>query len=202
MTGRTPGDGCPYKQFRHIDKYQISVYRSDDHRIPKPPLCKGRCQPNRLTEGLCSKILRICTEFRRIHNISPRQSPSLFRCFAAENPAPFTQGGLLVRCKTERQTSICIDRILKRGALKNAPLLYAVGNRYRNDKSPRLLPLAHWLWVFIFGDGFDSRSAPKAKAPRRVQCVNGEKQDTVVEKIKESMRSRPAWSKAPPEPCI
>ena len=55
---------------------QISVYRFDDHRTPKPPLCKGRCQPNRLTEGLCSSILRMRIHSRQIRNIVPHQSLS------------------------------------------------------------------------------------------------------------------------------
>jgi len=42
----------------------------------KPPLCKGRCQPNRLTEGLCRNMLRFRTGLRRIRSISLRQSLS------------------------------------------------------------------------------------------------------------------------------
>ena len=39
------------------------------HRVrtqPKPPLCKGRCQPNRLTEGLCRTVLLFILGFGRI----------------------------------------------------------------------------------------------------------------------------------------
>ena len=38
---------------------------------PKPPLCKGRCQPNRLTEGLYEKCCLIACSFGKFETFYP-----------------------------------------------------------------------------------------------------------------------------------
>ena len=95
---------------------------------PKAPLCKGSCQPNRLTEGLPQYSPAFSPNLMRIRNILPH-SPSV-----TASPCQFAEANP-VAALTVHRTVIHYRHCASLTPYTGEPLL-----RNRHPNSPNLLP--------------------------------------------------------------
>ena len=98
----------------------IDVYLSVTHRTQSLPCAKGGGLPYGGSEGLCSKVLRICIGFRRIANLLLRQPLSQNRLTGADfDSSPYT--GEPLRCGRRWSTKLKFE--LPQRAIMNGRVL-------------------------------------------------------------------------------